>query len=110
MNALWALTDLVYIPLYRLTAIDFTVKLIVNGRWRCCSSLAAAEQRSFSMRRQGLEVLHTLTFPDFGRMPSPSSGRANEQRPECRAWLRANPFVTVLDGPRTDTCAPRGHV
>ena len=31
LNALWALTDLVYIPLYRLTAIDFTVKLIVNA-------------------------------------------------------------------------------
>ena len=31
LNALWALTDLVYIPLFRLTAIDFTVKLIVNA-------------------------------------------------------------------------------
>ena len=31
LNALWALTDLVYIPLFGLTAIDFTVKLIVNA-------------------------------------------------------------------------------
>jgi hypothetical protein len=31
LNALWAVTDLVYIPLYSLTAIDFTVKLIVNA-------------------------------------------------------------------------------
>jgi hypothetical protein len=31
LNALWALTDLVYIPLFSLTAIDFTVKLIVNA-------------------------------------------------------------------------------
>ena len=30
LNALWALTDLVYIPLYALTAIDFAVKLVVN--------------------------------------------------------------------------------
>ena len=31
LNALWAITDAVYIPLYRLTAIDFIVKLIVNA-------------------------------------------------------------------------------
>jgi hypothetical protein len=31
LNALWALTDLVYIPLFSLTAIDFIVKLIVNA-------------------------------------------------------------------------------
>jgi hypothetical protein len=31
LNVLWALTDLVYIPLFSLTAIDFTVKLIVNA-------------------------------------------------------------------------------
>jgi hypothetical protein len=31
LNALWAVTDLVYIPLYSLTAVDFTVKLIVNA-------------------------------------------------------------------------------
>jgi len=30
LNAMWALTDLVYIPLYALTAIDFGVKLVVN--------------------------------------------------------------------------------
>ncbi|MDQ3811497.1 MAG: hypothetical protein M3336_14530 [Chloroflexota bacterium] len=31
LNTLWALTDLVYIPLFNLTAIDFTMKLIVNA-------------------------------------------------------------------------------
>ena len=31
LNALWAITDLVYIPLFSLTAVDFTVKLIVNA-------------------------------------------------------------------------------
>ena len=31
LNALWAMTDLVYIPLFALTAIDFAVKLVVNA-------------------------------------------------------------------------------
>ena len=31
LNGLWALTDVVYIPLYSLTAIDFGVKLVVNA-------------------------------------------------------------------------------
>ena len=31
LNALWAITDLVYIPLFALSAIDFVVKLLVNG-------------------------------------------------------------------------------
>ena len=31
LNALWAITDLVYIPLFQLTAIDFSVKLVVNA-------------------------------------------------------------------------------
>jgi hypothetical protein len=31
LNALWAVTDLVYIPLFGLTAIDFSVKLVVNA-------------------------------------------------------------------------------
>ena len=31
LNAMWAVTDLVYIPLYALTAIDFGVKLVVNA-------------------------------------------------------------------------------
>jgi hypothetical protein len=31
LNALWAVTDLVYIPLFSLTALDFTAKLIVNA-------------------------------------------------------------------------------
>jgi hypothetical protein len=31
LNAVWAFTDLVYIPLLSLTAIDFAVKLVVNA-------------------------------------------------------------------------------
>lgn len=31
LNGLWALTDLVYIPLFALTALDFSVKLVVNA-------------------------------------------------------------------------------
>jgi hypothetical protein len=31
LNAIWAVTDLVYIPLFALTAIDFSVKLVVNS-------------------------------------------------------------------------------
>ena len=31
LNAMWAVTDLVYIPLFALTAIDFGVKLVVNA-------------------------------------------------------------------------------
>jgi hypothetical protein len=31
LNTLWAITDLVYIPLFALTAIDFAVKLVVNA-------------------------------------------------------------------------------
>ena len=31
LNAMWAVTDLVYIPLFTLTAIDFGVKLVVNA-------------------------------------------------------------------------------
>jgi hypothetical protein len=31
LNALWAVTDLFYIPLFQLTAVDFTVKLMVNA-------------------------------------------------------------------------------
>ena len=31
LNALWAVTDLVYIPLFHLTALDFPAKLAVNA-------------------------------------------------------------------------------
>jgi len=31
LNGLWALTDLVYIPLVHLTALDFYAKLVVNA-------------------------------------------------------------------------------
>lgn len=31
LNALWAITDAIYIPTFHLTAVDFTAKLIVNA-------------------------------------------------------------------------------
>jgi hypothetical protein len=31
LNGLWTLTDLVYIPLVQLTALDFYVKTLVNA-------------------------------------------------------------------------------
>jgi hypothetical protein len=31
LNAIWTLTDLVYIPLFQLTALDFPAKLAVNA-------------------------------------------------------------------------------
>jgi hypothetical protein len=31
LNTIWALTDLVYIPLFHLTAVDFTAKFLVNA-------------------------------------------------------------------------------
>src|SRR5919202_1115862 len=31
LNALWSITDLVYIPLFNLTALDFPAKLAVNA-------------------------------------------------------------------------------
>jgi hypothetical protein len=31
LNALWAVTDAVYIPLFKLTAVDFYAKLLVNA-------------------------------------------------------------------------------
>lgn len=44
LNALWALTDLVYIPLFRLSAIDFYAKLLVNAA--LAISLAVAGRRA----------------------------------------------------------------
>jgi hypothetical protein len=46
LNAVWALTDLVYIPLFSLTAVDFAVKLAVNA--------ALAIGLAVSGRRAGL--------------------------------------------------------
>src|SRR5690242_14900133 len=31
LNALWAVTDAVYIPLFKLTAVDFYAKLLINA-------------------------------------------------------------------------------
>ena len=44
LNALWAVTDLVYIPLFHLTAWDFSVKLVVNAA--LAVGLAAGARRA----------------------------------------------------------------
>src|SRR5260370_22500243 len=44
LYALWAVTDLLYIPLYALTAIDFGVKLVVTAA--LAVGLAVAGRRS----------------------------------------------------------------
>jgi hypothetical protein len=44
LNGLWALTDLVYIPLLGLTALDFYVKVVVNAG--LAIGLAAAGRRA----------------------------------------------------------------
>jgi hypothetical protein len=31
LNAIWTITDLIYIPLFNLTALDFPAKLVVNA-------------------------------------------------------------------------------
>jgi hypothetical protein len=41
LNALWALTDLVYIPVLKLTAIDFYAKLLVNAGLAIALAVAA---------------------------------------------------------------------
>jgi hypothetical protein len=46
LNALWAVTDAVYIPLFKLTAVDFYAKLLVN--------LALAIGLAVAGRRAGL--------------------------------------------------------
>ena len=49
LNALWALTDAVYIPVLQLTAIDFYAKLIVNAA--LAISLAASGRRAGLLMR-----------------------------------------------------------
>ena len=44
LNSLWAVTDLVYIPLFKLTALDFSVKLVVNAA--LAISLAVGARRA----------------------------------------------------------------
>jgi hypothetical protein len=44
LNGLWTLTDLVYIPILRLTAIDFYAKVVVNAA--LAISLAVAGRRA----------------------------------------------------------------
>jgi hypothetical protein len=45
LNALWAVTDLIYIPLYALTAIDFGVKLVVNAALAIALAVAGRRAR-----------------------------------------------------------------
>ena len=45
LNAIWAVTDLVYIPLLALTAIDFGVKLVVNAALAICLAVAGRRAR-----------------------------------------------------------------
>jgi hypothetical protein len=54
LNLLWALTDLVYIPLYALTAFDFTAKLIVNASLGF--GLAVAAKRAGLLSRSAEEL------------------------------------------------------
>jgi hypothetical protein len=51
LNALWALTDLVYIPLFKLTAIDFYAKLVVNAGLAIVLALAGRRSGILPMRR-----------------------------------------------------------
>ncbi len=45
LNGLWAVTDLVYIPLFKLTAIDFAVKLLVNAALAVALAVAGRRAR-----------------------------------------------------------------
>ena len=45
LNVVWAVTDLVYIPLLALTAIDFGVKLVVNAALAICLAVAGRRAR-----------------------------------------------------------------
>jgi hypothetical protein len=51
LNALWALTDAVYIPVLQLTAVDFYAKLIVNAA--LAVGLAVSARRAGLVRRRG---------------------------------------------------------
>ena len=50
LNALWALTDAVYIPLLGLTAIDFYAKLIVNAGLAIALAVAGRRAGMLSWR------------------------------------------------------------
>jgi hypothetical protein len=45
LNGLWAVTDLVYIPLLKLTAVDFAVKLVVNAALAIALAVAGRRAR-----------------------------------------------------------------
>jgi hypothetical protein len=51
LNAMWALTDLVYIPLFKLTAVDFYAKLIVNAGLAIVLAIAGRRSGILPMRR-----------------------------------------------------------
>jgi hypothetical protein len=51
LNALWAVTDAVYIPLLHLTAVDFYAKLIVNAGLAIALAAGAWRGRILSLER-----------------------------------------------------------
>lgn len=54
LNAVWALTDLVYIPLFHLTAFDFTAKLLVNGALAIGLAIGARRAASGTIQTGGV--------------------------------------------------------
>jgi len=51
LNALWALTDAVYIPLFKLTAVDFYAKLLVNAALAIGLGLAGGRAGLLNLKR-----------------------------------------------------------
>lgn len=58
LNAVWALTDLVYIPLFHLTAVDFTAKLLVNGALAIGLAIGARQATSGTIQTGGVAATH----------------------------------------------------
>jgi hypothetical protein len=52
LNALWAVTDAVYIPLLKLTAVDFYAKLVVNAALAIGLGIAAQRAGLLDLRRR----------------------------------------------------------
>ena len=51
LNALWAVTDAVYIPLLKLTAVDFYAKLLVNAALAIGLAVAGRRARLLDLSR-----------------------------------------------------------
>jgi hypothetical protein len=52
LNAVWALTDLVYIPVFKLTAVDFYAKFLVNAGLAIALAVAARRAGILRMPRE----------------------------------------------------------